>query len=399
MTQGEVKRHNQVRALRAIRDHGGISRAQLADSLALTKVGVSRPVADLLAAGIVVEEEIEHSGPGRRPIGLQLTGGMLASLGFDIRIDRAIEVLQDVDGTIVAKCVIDLPEGVTAAELLGILAERILSAAETLNYRIVGVGVALPAEVDGAMREIRFSLPMGWGRVAFCEDLEELTGNRYRVRLADISGAAALANSRLNLPNLAHLQIGYGAGLSYILAGSLGSLGVVGEFGHIPMMVDGPECICGRRGCLDAVAGFQVMVDGARRLGIDFTAGPDAMNGLSARLAHEAGSGNEGVRGLIEQAAGWMARVVAVVAMIRPAASMTVGGYPLALGEAFWDPFMAALVKLRPGAARLMVKSPLGDAASTVGVGLLGAEILFEDPLGWTARDAAPTRAGVIGSP
>lgn len=384
ITQGDVKRHNQVRALRSIRDQSGISRAQLADALALTKVGVSRPVGELLAAGIIVEEEIQHAGPGRRPIGLQLAGGRLASLGFDIRIDRAIEVLQDADGTIIDKCVIELPKGVSAPRLLGILAARIRSAAEAVKYRIVGVGVALPAEMDRTMREIMFALPMGWGHVAFCDDLEELIGHKYQVRLADISGAAALANSRRGLPNLAHLQIGYGAGLSYIMTGSLGSLGVVGDFGHIPMLADGPECICGRRGCLDAVAGFQVLVDGARGLGIDFVTGPGGMNGLCARLACEAEKGNIQVRELIERAAGWLARVVAATFIIRPAESMTVGGYPLALGDAFWRPFIAALEQLNSRAASLMVKSPLGDEASTVGVGLLGAEVLFEDPLGWT---------------
>ncbi|MFQ4147627.1 ROK family transcriptional regulator [Arthrobacter sp. LAPM80] len=394
MTQGDVKRHNQVRVLRAVRDRSGISRAQLAEALGLTKVGVSRPVMELLAAGIIVEEQTSHSGPGRRPIGLQLAAGKLASLGFDIRVDRAIEILRDVDGAVVSRRVIELPAGVSAPALLAVLAQRISAAAELPNYSIVGVGAALPAELDHSLRGVRLSLPMGWGEVSFCDELEAMTGNKFRVRLADISGAAALANSRLDLPNLAHLQIGYGAGLSYIRAGSLGSLGVVGEFGHMPMLADGPACLCGRRGCLDAVAGFQVLVDGARGLGIDYANVPGGMDDLGARLAAAADGGNAQVTALIEGVATWLARVVAAVITVRPAASMTVGGYPLALGDAFWVPFIAGLEQLNPRAAALMVKSPLGDEASTVGVGLLGAEVLFEDPLGWKAAHTFLAQSG-----
>ncbi|MET4004908.1 putative NBD/HSP70 family sugar kinase [Arthrobacter sp. UYCu511] len=385
MTQGGVKRHNQVRVLRAVRDASGISRAQLAEVLNLTKVGVSRPVAELVAAGLLVEGQAPQSGPGRRPIGLQLALGKFASIGFDIRVDRAIEVVRDVDGTVVSQQVIDLPPGVTAPALLAILAQRILTAALLPRYTIIGIGVALPAELDDSLRTVKFSLPLGWGKVPFCDELESLIENRYQVRLADVSGAAALANSRMGLPNLAHLQIGYGAGLSYIRDGSLGSLGLVGEFGHMPMLAGGPQCLCGRFGCLDAVAGFQILVDGAARLGLAHTTGPGGMNDLSRRLSEEAGQGNQQVCTLIESVAQWLARVVAAVITIRPAQAMTVGGYPLALGDAFWQPFVAALEQLHPQAAQLMVKSPLGDEASTVGVGLLGAEILFSDPIGWAA--------------
>jgi predicted NBD/HSP70 family sugar kinase len=44
-----------------------------------------------------------------------------------------------------------------------------------------------------------------------------------------------------------------------VLRGRLytGVSGLVGELGHLPLQPDGPECTCGNRGCLEAVASDQ----------------------------------------------------------------------------------------------------------------------------------------------
>ena len=55
--------------------------------------------------------------------------------------------------------------------------------------------------------------------------------------------------------NLVYLTISTGIGGGIILDGGIfrGSDGNAGEWGHVPVMADGPGCDCGNRGCLEAV--------------------------------------------------------------------------------------------------------------------------------------------------
>ena len=61
---------------------------------------------------------------------------------------------------------------------------------------------------------------------------------------------------------------------------------------------------------------------------------------------------------------------------------LTLGGYPLQLGDVFDDAFARALEPHAPGGAALITKTDLGDEASVLGAVLLGMKPLLADPLG-----------------
>jgi glucokinase len=56
--------------------------------------------------------------------------------------------------------------------------------------------------------------------------------------------------------NLAYLTCGTGVGAGIILDGHIfrGKGDLAGEIGHAVILPDGPECLCGNRGCLEALA-------------------------------------------------------------------------------------------------------------------------------------------------
>jgi predicted NBD/HSP70 family sugar kinase len=66
------------------------------------------------------------------------------------------------------------------------------------------------------------------------------------------------------------LTIGRGVGLSIVTDGTVyrGGSGGAGEIGHFPIEADGPECGCGRRGCLEARIGEDGLVRWARERGV-----------------------------------------------------------------------------------------------------------------------------------
>ncbi len=56
--------------------------------------------------------------------------------------------------------------------------------------------------------------------------------------------------------SLAYLNLGTGLAAGLVLDGRLwrGATGAAGEIGHVPIDPNGPECVCGQRGCLEALA-------------------------------------------------------------------------------------------------------------------------------------------------
>jgi glucokinase len=62
--------------------------------------------------------------------------------------------------------------------------------------------------------------------------------------------------------SLVGLTLGTGVGGGIILLGRLwtGRNGTAGEIGHMPLLVDGPLCACGARGCLEALVGTRAIL-------------------------------------------------------------------------------------------------------------------------------------------
>lgn len=74
-----------------------------------------------------------------------------------------------------------------------------------------------------------------------------------------------------NIDNFVYITLSTGIGGGAFLGGKLhrGAHGMAGELGHMVVMSNGPQCGCGRRGCLEAIAGGKGI---ARRVSENITA-------------------------------------------------------------------------------------------------------------------------------
>src|SRR5690606_39787496 len=66
------------------------------------------------------------------------------------------------------------------------------------------------------------------------------------------------------------VTIGTGVGAGIVVDGVVlrGAAGGAGEIGHTPVVDDGPVCMCGNHGCLEAFVGEAALVRDARARGI-----------------------------------------------------------------------------------------------------------------------------------
>ncbi|RSM50419.1 hypothetical protein DMB66_43240 [Actinoplanes sp. ATCC 53533] len=113
----------------------------------------------------------------------------------------------------------------------------------------------------------------------------------------------------------AALYMGSGIGAGIVLDGVAlrGRHANAGEFGHLCLQVDGPACWCGSRGCLEALAGPQVVVEAA--LADPVAAGEAGLERAARRstiadfaaVARAARAGAPGCRALLEESARYVA--------------------------------------------------------------------------------------------
>ncbi len=181
-------------------------------------------------------------------------------LGLDIGGTKVLGVAVRGDGTVLASVRISSEPGPDqvvdiAAAAAQELADRIGAPLSAL----AGIGIGIPGVVDTRQGVLAHAVNLGVGSdgLPLAARLSERTA--LPVAVENDVNAAALGVSRilgLDRTDLAYLSIGTGLAAGIVLSGRLhrGSRGGAGEIGHVPVDPLGPTCVCGQRGCLEAVA-------------------------------------------------------------------------------------------------------------------------------------------------
>ena len=117
-----------------------------------------------------------------------------------------------------------------------------------------------------------------------------------------------------------------------------GRTGNAGHVGHVVVDQDGPECNCGGRGCVEAIASGPRLVSWAREQG--WAAARDAG---AKELADAAAGGDPIALRAFERGAGAVAAMIASVAAVCDLDLVIIGGGVAKAGPVLFDPLHAAL--------------------------------------------------------
>lgn len=252
----DARKHHRSLILQHLFEDGSYSRADLARMTGLARVTVSDVVSDLLEAGLVLELGVRpgtHMGKPATLVGVNVAGGYAVCL--DLSDDTVLRgALVDLAGTRVKTTEVDLDGAVgqAAVDKTIALARRLV---ETAPGRVLGIGVGTPGvvDLDGVVRR---APNLGWTNLDLRTEIEEALGHPTYV--ANDADTAALAEDTFGEGSgdgLLLVEIGHGVGAGILVDGALlrGPDGTAGEIGHVNVLADGPECSCGRRGCLEAL--------------------------------------------------------------------------------------------------------------------------------------------------
>jgi predicted NBD/HSP70 family sugar kinase len=248
---------NRQIALSLIRTRQPISRADLARLMDTRRSAVTVLVNDLVAEGRVFEGATGETPRGRKPKFLYLDSRGRCVVAVDLRPTRTSLMLTDIMGEPLVGAT-SFPTERDPERLFRELAARIrgLLAHNPEAGRCEGVGVVVPGMVDRSGTRVLFAPRLGWRDVPFQEPLARLTGLPVVIENSGKAGALALAWSA-RAPasgDVVFLSVSDGLGVGIVTNGQLlrGQHNAGGEFGHVPLALDGPRCPCGSAGCWEA---------------------------------------------------------------------------------------------------------------------------------------------------
>ncbi|HCJ55330.1 ROK family protein, partial [Glutamicibacter sp.] len=271
---GDVRKANLARVLSVIAASGNdqrLSRADIAGLSQLTKASVSSLVADLLAAGLVIEIGVHRDGERGRPaVGLILNPARVV-MGMEVNVDYIAAGLVDLSGKLLAHEIQPHADHRSAAKevlaALGELSRRLQDAAAAQGLMILGGGLAVPGLVDDESFTVLQAPNLGWVE----QDLDVaalLPEPKTRFRLFNEANASALAQQQLMDAQERDFlfvsgEVGIGGGLIIDAELFVGPQGHAGELGHVVIAPDGKKCSCGGRGCLETIAGQDAILAAA----------------------------------------------------------------------------------------------------------------------------------------
>ncbi len=276
--------------------------------------------------------------------------GELPTLGIGVDIggtSTKAAVIDDL-GRVIASVVMPTvggADGVVATATQAAI--DVARSAEIAVSEVKVIGVGIPGTVDPGHGTVRFAVNVGIGR----EDIELgarlASGLGVAVHLENDVRAAALgadwylANTTGPVNDLAYLSIGTGIAAGYVERGSVrrGASFVAGEIGHIPIDPNGPPCVCGQVGCIEAMSSGSAI----ERMW------PTSTGSSAIALCRAASSGDPTAGRLWAGVVAGLSRAVLLLALTWDPEVVVLGGGVAALGNELRDAIAGAVGGRCPG--------------------------------------------------
>jgi glucokinase len=296
------------------------------------------------------------------------------SLVLDIGGTKIAAGLVDADGQLLHQNRRPTPRSIDPEEVWAAAERTVIDALAAAGGEVSGAGISSAGPIhlpDGTISPVNIAAWRGFP----IRDRVSATVPGVPVRLAGDGLCMALGEhwrgagqgARFMLGMVVSTGIGGGLVLDGLPYG--GRTGNAGHVGHVVVDQDGPECNCGGRGCVEAIASGPRLVSWAREQG--WAAAPDAG---AKELADAAAGGDPIALRAFERGAGAVAAMIASVAAVCDLDLVIIGGGVAKAGPVLFDPLSAALrgyVGLDFISGLRVVPADLGGDAGLVGAAAL----------------------------
>ncbi len=294
------------------------------------------------------------------------------------------------EGELVFKTSVPVEDNKNPEALLTQMAEGTKKCIEDCGIEkenIVFVGIGVPGLIKGPKGPVILAANINWHNVDAVSFLEEKIG--LPVFLGNDADCAAMgeyhSGSGKQYQSLIMITLGTGIGGGAVYNGKLfpGFSGFGGEYGHIPLVHNGVQCGCGKKGCFEIYGSANALKRETREAAEQH---PESLiwelcegnlDNIGGRTAFDAADqGDETGKAVVEQYINYLADGLSgIVNVFRPEV-VVLGGGVSNQGASLLDPLNEKVRELCLAPETIeppkVVKATLGNSAGIIGAGLLG---------------------------
>ncbi|MBR0897257.1 ROK family protein [Bradyrhizobium tropiciagri] len=333
------------RLVEVLRRQGPLPRVELARSTGLSFPAISAITSKLMAEDLLCEAEPDAATSwtddgdeddadglngrrrGRPAVLLTLNPEFGRIIAVSLRMNLIETLIADFSGSALAQARLELTtRGLDAGALCDLVIAQIgamLDETATPRDRLLGIGIALQGIVDADSGRHLWSPALSITDVELAKPVREAFGVEVVMANDAVAVALALAAAEPALAQglTATIMVGHGVGMGIVVDGEARwGAGAGSEIGHVKLAMNGPQCRCGQRGCIEAhLADYALYRDARTFLDLPPAVSQQPSEAQMALLRARARAGDPRLEQLFRQAGHALAEAVATtISVLRP---------------------------------------------------------------------------------
>ncbi|AQR91552.1 ROK family transcriptional regulator [Clostridium saccharobutylicum] len=265
VNHSKIKETNRKKIIKLLLERTEITKLDISRILGISITTVSTNITEFKSEGIVEDVRSLESTGGRKAIAIRLKEDCKFSIGIALTPNHIKIALVNIKKEIIENIRISHNnDGIE--NLIRIINEKIDFMMKKYNLdseKLLGIGLSLPGTVDFKEGIIKYSYLLGVKDFNLKEKFQYLNVPIYVDNEANLSAYYEFLSRKDVLKNLLYISITDGLGLGIIINGKIyrGDNNSSGEFGHIKVVIDGKKCKCGAKGCLEAYASMNSLIE------------------------------------------------------------------------------------------------------------------------------------------
>ena len=263
LTNTDVKKLNKNRIFRLIYNSDKISRQEIADQLGLSLPTVNQNLKMLMEDGLIEYVGNFTSTGGRRAQAITIDNNARKAISVNIKADYINVDVVGLKGQIIYSMAVKAHFSKSSAyiEKLTDVVRHAVDYVGADADDILGVGITVPGILDDEKQILISAPPLKAKNYDFTRLISAID---YPVVVMNDARAEAYADHWFNGKSedeKIYIMLGEGVGGAYINASAIrnGVHNRGGEFGHMVIHPGGKQCLCGKKGCLEAYVSEKVL--------------------------------------------------------------------------------------------------------------------------------------------
>lgn len=259
-----IKETNQKRIFSLIYHNNGISRAKLAQRTGLSPTTVSALVDELIDSGLVISKGAgKKATSGRKPIMLEVNSSKYQIACISWRKAEFQYSLYDLKcNEIESISVPSTQDDDYAKSIYNIVTNQSLT---MVSHKLLALCISVPAIIDYKTKNIISTVLNIRSNYNFVAEIKRRFPETP-IMIGNESAFYAYGEKEYSLAvpvdNLVYINISDGVGAGIVYNGEIfkGSYGTAGEFGHMSIDMNGPQCSCGNKGCIERLINYNAII-------------------------------------------------------------------------------------------------------------------------------------------